>query len=314
MSIKDEIIFSSGGRIRDTLSLIGTEEFEQFEELRFRTGCPAFVKKSNGEFFINTNGSITKRPVNSFVPEKEDIDTFIRLLSGYSVYAFEEEIKNGFITVQGGHRIGITGRTVIKDGKINSLTDFSGINIRISHQIKGCGENILPYLFNGQEVLSAVIISPPGEGKTTLLRDLIRLLSLKGKNISVADERGEIAGSFNGIAGNDLGTHTDIMDGCPKNEGMLMLLRSMSPDIIAVDELGGYEEIRSVELILTSGVSFLCTVHGSDMQDAINRAGMEKSLCMAYFKRFIELKRTQSHINAVIRDENGRVIGNEAIR
>ncbi len=314
MSIKDEIIFSSGGRIRDTLSLIGTEEFEQFEELRFRTGCPAFVKKSSGEFFINTNGGITKRPVNSFVPEIEDIDTFIRLLSGYSVYAFEEEIKNGFITVQGGHRIGITGRTVIKDGKVNSLTDFSGINIRISHQIKGCGENILPYLFNGQEVLSAVIISPPGEGKTTLLRDLIRLLSLKGKNISVADERGEIAGSFNGIAGNDLGAHTDIMDGCPKNEGMLMLLRSMSPDIIAVDELGGYEEIRSVELILTSGVSFLCTVHGSDMKDAINRAGMEKSLCMAYFKRFIELKRTQSHINAVIRDENGRVIGNEAIR
>ena len=226
---------------------------------------------------------------------------------------FEEEIKNGFITVQGGHRIGITGRTVLKDGKISSLTDFSGINIRISHQIKGCGENILPYLLKGTQVLSTVIISPPGEGKTTLLRDLIRLLSVKGKNVSVADERGEIAGSFNGVAGNDLGDHTDIMDGCPKNEGMLMLLRSMSPDVIAVDELGGYEEIRSVELILTSGVSFLCTVHGSGMEDAVNRAGMGKSLCMAYFKRFIELKRTLSNINAVIRDENGSVIGNEAI-
>ena len=314
MGIKDEIIFSSGGRIRDTLNFISAQEFETFQELRFRTGSPAFVKKSSGEFFINTNGHITEKPVDSFIPENDDINTFIKLLSGYSVYAFEEEIKNGFITIQGGHRIGLVGRTVIKDGSISSLTDFSGINIRISHQIKGCGESILPYIFNKNQVLSTIIISPPGEGKTTLLRDLIRLISLKGKNVSVADERGEIAGTFKGRAGNDLGTHTDVMDGCPKNEGMMMLLRSMSPDVIAVDELGGGEKISSIELILTSDVSFICTINGNSMQDAINSIGMEKSLSMAYFKRFIELKRANNKIYAAICDENGNVIGNEALR
>ena len=263
MSIKDEIIFLSGGRIRDVLDCISASEFEEFEEIRFRVGKPSFVKKRGNEYFLLSSGAISLHQDSAFVAEAGDIKTFINILSGYSLYAFEEELKNGYITVEGGHRIGVSGKTVVENGNVMSLNSFSGINIRISHEIKGCAENVLPYITEGQGVFNTLIVSPPGVGKTTLLRDIIRLLSIKGKNVSVADERGEIAGSWQGKAYNDLGPRADILDCCPKKEGMLMLLRSMSPDVIAVDELGSDEEIKAVETILSGGVSVICTVHGN---------------------------------------------------
>ena len=141
------------------------------------------------------------------------------------------------------------------------------------------------------------------------------MLSIKGKNVSVADERGEIAGSWQGKAYNDLGPRADILDCCPKKEGMLMLLRSMSPDVIAVDELGSDEEIKAVETILSGGVSVICTVHGNSAEDALKRTGISKSGCAESFDRFIELcRKGNGKIEAVIRDLHGNTVGKEAIR
>lgn len=314
MPVKEEIVFCGGGRIRETLSRTDEKKFENFEEIRFRNGQPSTVKMCGKEYFLKSDGELSLSDKDCFFPSGKDIEDFIRVLSGYSLYAFEEEVKNGFITIEGGHRIGLCGRTAVKDGLVTALDNFYGINIRICRQIKGCGKNIVKHICDGETVFNTVIVSPPGAGKTTLLRDIIRLISNSGKNVSVVDERGEIAGLWNRRTCNDVGTHTDVLDGCPKKEGMIMLLRSMSPEIIAADELGSDGDIRSAETILYAGVKLICTVHGYDMNDALNRTGLAESRCMNMFKRFIELKRDGEKIEAVIKNSEGNIIAEEVLR
>ena len=316
MGVKNEIIFSSGGRIRDILSLIKEDEFERLEEIRFRAGKASFVKTENIEYMLKKDGTFSKEFIMSgecFIPNVFDIKSFIQVLSGYSLYAFSEEIKNGYITVEGGHRIGITGKTMVKDGKVVSISDFSGINIRISHQIKGCGEKLKQYILKDGLCENTMIISPPGLGKTTLLRDIIRILSENGKNVSVADERGEISGLWRGVCSNDIGPRTDVLGDCPKSEGMIMLLRSMSPDVIAVDEIGSSKDAVAVETIMLSGVSVICTIHGRDINNILSRTGVEE-IKKTGFTRFIELRAKTGHVEAFIKNENGNLIGSEVIR
>ncbi len=314
MSIKDEIIFLGGGRIKDVLSLIKDCDFDMFEEIRFRAEKPAFITKNGVEYVLSENGELLEHFKNAFIPSSEDINIFVNVLSGYSLYAFEEEIKNGYITVEGGHRVGISGKAIVENGQVLAINNFYSINIRISHEIKGCAKNIVPFILNDKKVINTIIVSPPGVGKTTLLRDIIRILSKSGKNISVADERGEIAGSWQGITHNDIGPRTDVMDSCPKKEGMLTLLRSMSPEVIAVDELGREDDIKALDTILSAGVSVICTVHGKNAYDAFRRIGIEKNSHKEYFGVFIELKRVNNSILAIIKDDNLNVIGKELIR
>ncbi|MCL1924793.1 MAG: stage III sporulation protein AA [Defluviitaleaceae bacterium] len=208
---------------------------------------------------------------------KEQLEQTIELMSGFSLYAFESELKNGFLTIKGGHRVGIAGEAVTENGKIKTLKNFSSINIRINRQIIGCCKELLPHIMKGEEVLNTCIISPPGFGKTTILRDLIRNLSEKF-TIGVVDERSELAACHLGIPQNDLGKRTDILDACPKSIGMEMLLRSMAPQIIAIDELGSGEE-EQVKKILTAGIKLICTMHGSDMKEA-KKLGLERYILL----------------------------------
>ena len=220
-------------------------------------------------------------------------------ISEYSLYAYQEELRQGYITIEGGHRIGIAGETA-KDGEgIAGIKYISFLNIRVAHEKKGCAEKILPYLKDEKSIYNTLLVSKPGAGKTTCLRDCIRSLSdgtedLDGMKICVVDERSEIAACHLGIPQNDMGMRTDVLTGCSKSEGMMLMLRSMSPQIIAVDELGRKEDFRAVEQAACSGVRILGTVHADNVEELWEKPYLKKWMKREIFKRFILILRSRS--------------------
>ena len=227
----------------------------------------------------------------------EDLSYTLQIMSKYSLYAYEQEIKMGFITIQGGHRVGISGQVILEDGNILGIQNISSINIRISREFLGCAEELYSYvLAENSYVYSTLIIAPPRCGKTTILRDLIRLLStgrgsFSGVQVGVVDERSEIASCQHGVPTVNLGPRVDVMDACPKGKGMLMLIRSMSPTVIATDELGREEDAFAVREALTAGISVLATVHGKSAIELMERPYIGEIIKNGLFDRYVILSR-----------------------
>jgi stage III sporulation protein AA len=268
----------------------------RLEEIRVRVGKPLIIKYKNKEYFVDSNGELEKNYNNSLICNEQDISDILQYASNYSMYAHEDDIKNGFITIRGGHRIGMTGRVVLENERIKTMKNISCINIRVSHQIKGCADAVFPYIVNSYQdsLYHTLIISPPGCGKTTLLRDVVRQVSdgntfIAGTTVGVIDERSEIGACYLGKPQNDLGIRTDILDCCPKSQGMLMLVRTMAPKVIAVDEIGSVEDVNAVEYILKSGCSILATVHGSSVDDVLQKPVLGKMIRQRFFERYIIL-------------------------
>ena len=224
----------------------------------------------------------------------------------------EDEIRQGYISVQGGHRVGVTGKVLLNGDRIRGMKYISCINVRLSHQIPGCADAVMPYIQSRNHISHTLIISPPRCGKTTLLRDVIRQLSngregIPGVTVGVVDERSELAGSWQGVPQNDLGMRTDILDACPKAEGMQMLVRSMSPDVVAVDELGREEDFRAVESVIHCGCRLIATAHGNSVEDILNQPFFQKLKKMEIFEKYIVLgDRKQIGIIKGIYDEKGQ--------
>ena len=215
-------------------------------------------------------------------------------IGNYSLYAYEDEIRQGYLTIQGGHRVGIAGKAVIEDGKVRGISPISCINLRISHSVEGCADPVMPYLWEKEEFCHTLIVSAPRCGKTTLLRDVIRQISdgaggRRGLTVGVVDERSEIAGACRGVAQNRMGIRTDVLDGCPKAEGMMMLIRSMSPEVVAVDEIGTAEDLRALESVLNCGCRILATVHGNSMEDVRQKPLLGDLVERHVFQRYILL-------------------------
>ena len=231
-----------------------------------------------------------------YKPTIEDISQTIETMSDYSIYALEQELKNGFITLKGGFRVGITGKVIIEDNKIKTIRNISSINIRIAREIIGCSNHILKYI-NTPSIKSTIIISPPNCGKTTLLRDIIKNISDCKENVGLIDERSEIAGMYMGKIQLDVGKRTDILDRCPKSEGMLMLLRSMSPSVIAVDEIGSNDDIEAIEKIANSGIKIICTIHAYNIEDIKQKNNLKNILNKKIFERYIILNRKNGICN-----------------
>lgn len=267
------------------------------EEIRFRVNRPIMIQNHKGNFFLNALGELKSKPENSVFVTLEQIIKTLELISENSIYAFQEEIRNGYITLRGGHRVGITGKAVLDGAEIKNLKDVSGLNIRISREVNGSSSKILNYIVQGEnDVYNTLIISPPKCGKTTILRDITRNISdgveqmgLKGLKVGVVDERSEIAACFKGSPQKQVGVRTDVLDACPKQLGMSMLLRSMSPDVIITDEIGSTGDKDALMQVINAGVKIITTAHGFNISQLKLRKEVLSMLEEKVFDRLVVL-------------------------
>ncbi|MDK2836324.1 MAG: stage sporulation protein [Thermosediminibacterales bacterium] len=295
--LQRDIIPTIAYNIRPLLMNLSPELLSIIQEIRIRQGKPLMIVGKNKDFMINKKGESTDSYDDSYIVSYEDCFKTLQLISQSSLYAFEEEIRNGYITLAGGHRVGLVGRAVIENGKIKTLKNITGFNFRISREVIGAADKVMSYLISSQKkVFNTLIISPPQCGKTTLLRDIARqlsngisLLNFPGIKVCVVDERSEIASCYNGMPQNDLGIRTDVLDGCPKAEGMMLLIRSMSPHVIITDEIGRREDVIAIEEAVNAGVSIITTLHGSNLKELKKRPIVKEILETHLFERLIFL-------------------------
>lgn len=293
-------------------------DFSKIYEIRLRVQGPLMLVYEGEEFFLDRDGKLSVDIKKAYVVTNQDIKESMEHIAGYSLYAYEDEIKQGFITVQGGHRVGIAGKAILDGEKVKGVKHISYMNVRLAHQVLGCASEVMPYLYQDNKVCHTLIISPPRCGKTTLLRDVIRQISNGCENhpgctVGVVDERSEIGGCYQGIPQNDLGIRTDILDCCPKAEGMMMLIRSMSPTVVAVDEIGDYEDIRAIESVIHCGCTLMATVHGSSIEDIKEKPLLQRLMNERIFQRYILLAdRNRAGALKAIFDERGTCLYQEA--
>lgn len=260
------------------------KDFKAIEEIRIAIGKPIIVLKNN------------KEEIKSYRVTQEDMKSIMQRVSNYSIYAFEEEIKQGYITIEGGHRIGISGQCVIENGIVKTIKHIGSINIRVAREVIGCSNKLMKEIINDKKVNNTIIISPPKCGKTTLLRDITRNISngysplnFEGKRTTVIDERSEIASCYRGIPQMNVGIRTDIYDNCIKSQGIIMAIRTMSPEVIVCDEIGTNKDVEALIMAYNSGVNVIVTIHGNEAEDIYKRPVFKDILDNKMIKKIIVL-------------------------
>ena len=253
------------GPVSSALMGINSEQKDKVQEVRLYSGGPLAVFCENKLWYVCEDGSLSENPAEGFVVTGQHIQECFRKLCGYAVHTHEEEIAQGFISVQGGHRAGLGGTGFVRANGSRGLRDISSICLRISRQVKGCADQLMEVM-NTSGDGGLLLAGPPGSGKSTLLRDMARQLSLQGKKVAVIDERGEIS-AVNGFAIEcDLGPNCDVIAGVKKGEGIMMAVRCLSPQYIICDELGNAEEIEALSAGLCSGVTAITSIHAGNME------------------------------------------------
>lgn len=264
-------------------ALVLSPAYKGVEEIRLRVNRPVRILREGKIYFLGTAGELKKQSANVVICHREELDRCLELMSDYSLYAFNEELKNGFITLPGGHRVGICGQAVCDKGEVKHIKNISSMNFRLACQHIGIADELAAHLIRSGGIYSTLILSPAGCGKTTLLRDIVRNISDSGITVSVIDERSEIAACYKGIPQNDVGDCTDVMDMIPKSKGIMMMLRAMSPRVIAVDEINRNEDIAAIRSARSCGAALLCTKHSDE--NSFEQAVVAEKI----FERYIQL-------------------------
>jgi stage III sporulation protein AA len=288
-------------RIRRSILGLPGDVRERLEEIRIRLGRPLQVYAGGRDGFVNLEGQMASDPQKGHRIEEEDVSQTLNLITHSSLYVLEEELRRGYITIPGGHRVGIAGRALLNgQGQVRSMKEITAFNIRIARDVRQASAQLAPLLIDSASyrLYNTLLISPPQCGKTTLLRDLVRRLSygelhkrLPGLKVGVVDERSEIAASWRGLPQHDLGPRTDVLDACPKAEGMQMLIRSMSPDVLVTDEIGRPEDGQALLEAIYAGVHVITSAHGFGMHDVRRRPVLQQLFEQGAFARYIVLSR-----------------------
>ena len=275
------------------------------EEIRVRIGQPmefcysygsCYLGKTEDHIWFCQEKAYKEKEKELYRVTEQDIREMLNYISNYSLYAFREELRQGYITIEGGHRIGVAGQVTMAGGEITGISPVTFLNIRVAHERIGCAKRMLPLIKEKNGIFCTLIFSAPGAGKTTLLRDAVRELSagtddfVKFK-VAVVDERSEIAAGCHGIPQNNLGPKTDVLDGCPKSAGMKLMIRSMSPQIIAVDELGREEDFMAVEEAINCGCRVLGTIHAGSVRELTQKSYVYGWMQKSLFQRFVFLEK-----------------------
>ena len=258
---------------------------EQLEEIRLRTGSPVEMVFSKQTKWME-----------DLIFTENDSMYVLNQLSEHSMYRMQPELKAGYVTTRGGHRVGLAGAVTTEKGTIKQLQHITFFNIRIAKEIKGTAQSFLPYLRKKQGLCNTLLIGAPQTGKTTILRDLARLISngcsnYTGLKVGMVDERSEIAASYKGRPQHSIGRRTDVMDACPKADGLMMMIRSMSPEVLIADEIGSRSDVQALLEAVASGVNVIVTVHGNSLSSVQKRPSLEPLFASGMFERFIVLER-----------------------
>ncbi|MDH2881477.1 stage III sporulation protein AA [Bacillus cytotoxicus] len=281
----------------------GCKEYNALEEIRVRIGRPLECIAHGKVFF------------HEYIVTPEDAMHLLNKLSQFSLYTIEEELKRGYVTLRGGHRIGLAGKVITEKSAVKMIRDVSSFNIRIARQKMGIAEPLLSYLYESRW-LNTMVIGPPQTGKTTLLRDVARCMSqgvgfanIPSCKVGIVDERSEIAGCVKGIPQYEFGPRVDVLDACPKAEGMMMMIRSMSPDILIVDEIGRMEDSEAIMEAVHAGVQLFISAHGFSLDDIRKRPSLKAVMEFGVFERFIELSKAKGPGTVVqVKDREGKPI------
>lgn len=293
-------------KLKSYLSKLPIELKSNAKEIRIRSGRPLSIYTGEYEVFINEYGRYTHNYISGgIIIKSEDIKECFKTLCGYSVHTYQNEICNGYITINGGHRAGICGTAVVDNGKIINIRDISSINLRIAREHIGCSKPLIDSAYKN-EVCGLLIVGCPLSGKTTLLKDLVCQLSsgMAGeyKKVAVVDERGELSAMLNGMPQNNIGICCDVLDGYPKNLGMGIAIRTMSPQIVVIDEIGDEQDAYSIESCLNAGVIVIATVHANSVSELARRKHIMHAINTGAFKKIVFLNgsATPTKIHSVL--------------
>jgi len=286
--------------LQEVLARVPSEILTSLTEIRLRVGGSLAVTVDSRQYFVDPSGRLTVEAAQGVSVTRELFTETLERITQGSLYALERELREGYLTLPGGHRVGIAGRVVWENGACKTLKHISSLNFRVARELPGAADKLMPYVRRPGQLLprNTLLYSGPGAGKTTLLRDIARQLSygdpqrgIPGLAVGIVDERSELAASYRGVPAHDVGPRTDVLDACPKAQGMIMMLRSMGPQVLVTDEIGRREEAVAIQDALASGVSVITSAHASSLDELRARPVLAELMRAGVFECLVRLSR-----------------------